>query len=651
MTGSRTTIAWLFVLGALMVTGAIYWNGLHGGFIYDDFSFIVGNNSIKVTHSSLKEWVAAAMSFPSGSHQGRWLGMLTFGFNHYLTGMDPFGFKLTNLGIHLLNGLLVFLLLRELFNFHRALRAGDPSYRAFDGNLAAAILASLWLVLPINLTAVLYVSQRLESLSTTIGFLGLWWYLKARLAHWQGRGSFSSVWMALVVSTFFGVLTKESAVQLPLFTVCVEFVLTGGRNRQGRWDRAVLLLYGCLLLAPLAFGLVWLGGWLDGTRTYGRAFDTTQRLLTEARILLSYMSWTLVPSLDSLSLYHDDIEVSRGLLTPWTTVASVASIATLIGMAVWQRTRKPLFSLGIFWYFGGHLLTATIIPLMLAFEHRNYFPSLGLLLAAGALLFMEGPRVRTRTVAIGATCIFSFYAFTTAMRANEWSDPLRLVMAEASKRPRSPDAQFARANKLITSNIRRLDGTSMVDDGLLSLDNARRLPGAGMLFEQLLITVSAQRHQPINPAWWESLVDKLASRPPNSSDARALSNLNACFMDHFCGEDLAPLKKAYEAAMSHNSQMPTLLSVHAEFSWYLLNDKDGAERDIRRAVELAPGDINGRKNLVVLLLATDQLVDARRELEIMKSQNWMGFFDDLIASLERALDEHAAKTVEHTSKS
>ncbi|SFN54546.1 hypothetical protein SAMN05216289_12963, partial [Dokdonella immobilis] len=165
---------------AFAATSLVYWKGLQGGFVYDDYSFIFGNPGIKVSSNSLSNWFAAAMSFPSGSHQGRWLGMLSFAANHYFTGMDPYAFKLTNLAIHLLNGLLVFLALRALFDFHQLQKPAFPRRAVFNSGLAAASLAALWLVLPINLTAVLYISQRLESLSNTFVFLGLWWYLRVR---------------------------------------------------------------------------------------------------------------------------------------------------------------------------------------------------------------------------------------------------------------------------------------------------------------------------------------------------------------------------------------------------------------------------------------------------------------------------------------
>ena len=55
-----------------------------------------------------------------------------------------------------------------------------------------------------------------------------------------------------------------------------------------------------------------------------RDFSLRTRLLSEARIVVDYMRWTLLPTPNALSFYHDDFHISSGLLTPWTTLASIA---------------------------------------------------------------------------------------------------------------------------------------------------------------------------------------------------------------------------------------------------------------------------------------------------------------------------------------
>ncbi|MGH8172819.1 MAG: hypothetical protein ACREPX_06705, partial [Rhodanobacteraceae bacterium] len=279
----RNAPVWLASI-ALCLTALIYVPGLAGGFVYDDMSFIVGNPAIKITSLSFSDWAAAALSFPAGTHQGRWLTMLSFAANHYFSGLDPSWFKLTNVCIHLLNGVLLLLALRALFSLVREARpTGDRIY-SFDPGIAAANIAGLWLVLPINLTAVLYVSQRLESLSNLFVFLGLWWYLRARLAHWRGERGAGGLWLSLLACTLIGTLAKESAVLLPLYAFCVEFTVTRARTRDGAWSRPVLALYACVLALPLICGLIWLAGWNHGAQTYGRSFDVVERVLTESRV-------------------------------------------------------------------------------------------------------------------------------------------------------------------------------------------------------------------------------------------------------------------------------------------------------------------------------------------------------------------------------
>jgi hypothetical protein len=640
---SRNLAPWAALFALLVIAVAIYAPGLSGGFTYDDMSFVVGNAGIQIHTTDLRDWVAAAFSFPGGLHQGRWLGMLSFAANHGFTGLDPFWFKLTNLAIHLLNGVLVFLALRALFALRRECVGEPVGAASFDGPLAAAAIAGLWLVLPINLTAVLYVSQRLESLSNTFVFLGLWWYLRVRLAHWRGERGAAGLWISLLVCSGIGVLVKESAAMLPLYAACAEFAIARAHNRDGSRSRGITALYLCVLLLPLLLGLAWLASWMFGPTTYSRPFDTWQRLLTESRVLVDYLRWTLAPSLDALTLYHDDIEVSHGLLDPPTTLVSIIGLAGLLAVALWQRTRRPLFTVGILWFFCGHLLTATIIPLLLAFEHRNYFPSLGLLLAGASLFALEGGLQRSRMRVALAALVIGFYAFTTWMRAQEWSDPMRLALSEASKRPGSALAQYDRAMSLIHAGT--MDGRPVLKEGLLALDSSRHLPGASIMYEQMLITTLTDMGQPVDPDWWTSLIQKLRTRPPTISDAKSLANLNGCFLDKKCKEDLPLLAQAYAAALSFPRPPAALLFVHAEFAWWLQDDHALAETDTRTAVARSPLDPNARRSLAILLMSIGKLGEARVEVDALKGMNYFGMLDKLIAPIEHALrdKEHAVK--------
>src|SRR5579885_2027839 len=92
---------------AVALTILVYRPGLSGGYVFDDFPNIVDNRAIHVTHSTVAAWANAAWASPASDLQ-RPLASLTFAVNWFLSGSDPRPMKAVNLGIHLLNGLLLY---------------------------------------------------------------------------------------------------------------------------------------------------------------------------------------------------------------------------------------------------------------------------------------------------------------------------------------------------------------------------------------------------------------------------------------------------------------------------------------------------------------------------------------------------------------
>ena len=166
--------SWYFwvLAAALIITTLVYRPGLQGGFLFDDYPNIVDNKGVQPADTSLPSLVTAALSSPS-SEIKRPLASLSFAANYLVTGIDPYGMKLTNLVIHLLNGLLVFLLASALLR-------SVPADQNPHAGIIAALIASAWMLLPINLTGVLYVVQRMESLANLFVLLGLLGYVTAR---------------------------------------------------------------------------------------------------------------------------------------------------------------------------------------------------------------------------------------------------------------------------------------------------------------------------------------------------------------------------------------------------------------------------------------------------------------------------------------
>jgi hypothetical protein len=105
------------------------------------------------------------------------------------------------------------------------------------------------------------------------------------------------------------------------------------------------------------------------------------------------------------------------------------------------RQRRPLFALGIFLFFSGHLVTSNIIGLELAFEHRNHFPLIGIVIAVGDLLAFALRRVEPPNATRVLVCFLLIgLAGTTVIRARTWSSGLGLAETSVQLAPQSARA-------------------------------------------------------------------------------------------------------------------------------------------------------------------------------------------------------------------
>jgi tetratricopeptide (TPR) repeat protein len=158
-------------------------------------------------------------------------------------------------------------------------------------------------------------------------------------------------------------------------------------------------------------------------------------------VLLEYLGLIAVPTPSRLTLFHDDYVASRGLLDPVTTLPALLAIAALVGAACWLRARAPVLTFAIAWYFAGHLLESTFLPLELYFEHRNYLPLLGPAVAAAYYGQRAVQRLTTRHAKLLVPALFATLALgVTALtwaEATIWGRPQALALTWAAEHPTS----------------------------------------------------------------------------------------------------------------------------------------------------------------------------------------------------------------------
>lgn len=421
----------------LLVTAAAYGPGLTGGFILDDGANLGSLARIE----GLLDWrQLASFVFSSAINVGnRYVSLLSFGLQYSSWPGDPWSFKLVNLILHLLNGCL----LLGLF-----VRAGALMGMASRHRLAAGLFAaSLWLLHPLAVSTVLYVVQRMTQLATLFTLIGLLAYLHGRIQLAE-RPLAGYGWMSAGVAAggLFAVLSKETGILLPVYILALEATLlqSVARGRGWRLWAAVFLVAPLVLAAGYLATTLW-PALANGYRL--RDFSTGERLLTEARALVDYLQMILFPRPSLLGVFHDDYVVSRSVLDPPQTLAAMMLVAALLASGVWLRNRAPAYGFAVLWFFGGHLLESTVIPLELYFEHRNYLPMAGVLWAASYYLWKgwNGRRDKSiiRHLFLGAglawLCVLTALTY---FESRIWGNPMAQAITWAQEHPASPRAQL-----------------------------------------------------------------------------------------------------------------------------------------------------------------------------------------------------------------
>lgn len=623
----RGPAPWLALLSAVLF--AVYWPGLGGGYVFDDFANIVDNTRLHVDSLRWHDWIAAVFSSDAGPVQ-RPLAMLSFALQHYLTGLDPWPMKLANLTLHVLNMMLVFGLARATL-----LAAQVDDVRA---GTTALLVAALWALLPINFLAVMFIVQRMEVLSHTFVFAGLWMYLVGRLRMQDGRPGWTLSLAGLCGGTVLGLLSKESAALLPLYALCLEIFVLGFRTQGTDREPRLVWLYLIVLVAPAVAGLAWLwpkvaspGAWA------GRDFSLVERLWTEPRVVLDYLHWTLLPDLGRLGLFHDDYVVSRSWVDPPMTLLAILAMVALAIMAWALRRRRPLASLGLAWFLGAQLLTATILPLELVYEHRNYFASLGLVLALADLLQLAPTRPGFRQV--GTTALIALavlYAGLTHLRAREWRDPLMFAVTSAAKHPDSPRATYQLAQTYVILSAEA--APELTDEAFEALERARAVQGSNLLPAQALLILAARTGRPMQEEWWSDLHDKLRNRPIGPQELGALGAMTRCAVAEDCQFPRRKMMALYMAPLARRPHAE-LLTLYGDYALNVLHDPQLALRMWTEATHREPHNAQYRVNLTKLLIAMGYFDSAKSSIEQLRRDDRWGENESLAIQLQLRLDQ------------
>ena len=369
----------------------IYSNTFSASWQMDDHPNIVFNDRLHITALTQDQIFRSLFANPQISkfkELYRPVACLSFGLNWFFGKDDVSGFHLVNITIHFITAFLLYATILALWDCPRLKNRiqGQP-------HVIALLTAALWAIHPIQTQAVTYIVQRMAAMAALFYLLSIYFYIKARLNDTpQRRGLFFA---AGIISYFLAIGSKENAAILPLALIMVEIIFFQNPNWTKINRKLLWIAAGGGLFVFLTGTLFFLkGDFFSFVNGYGiRPFTLGERLLTEPRILIFYLSQIILPLPGRLSIAHD-VTVYRSLFNPVATLPAIFLVLLLIGFSIWRLKKWPIVSFGILFFFLNHLIESTIIPLELLFEHRNYLPTMFLFwpLAVGLSRLVEFTR-------------------------------------------------------------------------------------------------------------------------------------------------------------------------------------------------------------------------------------------------------------------
>ena len=576
----------LYLLASFLLAIWAYYPSLSGSFTFDDVANVSDNEYLKIESFSPASLWQASLSSHSGPLK-RPVAMFSFAVNHVLTGMDPWWMKLTNLLIHLLNALVLLFFCKEFFSAVE--RKTGISIKA-----APYLVTGIWLVHPVNLTAVSYIVQRMTSLSATFVLIALYFYMKLRNSSYQPRRAW--ILSGLVMFSWaLGLFTKEVAALLSVFVFVIEWQLFDFRTDSDT-ERTHMRILWFLFAVPWLAGLcyvVYKPSFLLAAYEI-RDFTLVERVLTETRIVVDYIRLILVPDIQDMGLYHDDIVVSTSFLSPLTTLLSSVLIAALLVSAVLLRKQYVLYSLGVFWFFGGHVLESTVHPLELMFIHRNYLPSVGVFfILVAAFNSVAG---KYKNLVIGAL-ICALIAFTLCTRSlsHHWSGDYRMMILEALNHPQSVRANFRAGQVFKLYAIHSSPGAHREQNKKMAIEHFEKIRSIDPRFatgEMSILETYTDMKEPIPEGLLDQLVDILGTTKVEVSMVNIFKSYRDCVSEMDCPLSSRDFERIKDA-MLENEEMQkffrrSILVVYAEYLAEHLGDYDTAITVLLEAIIVHP---------------------------------------------------------------
>ncbi len=395
----------------LLWTTILYFPALSNPFVYDDESQIAKNpniNSLGAVSVYFRQPTAFDQAFaPQPGSFYRPLFWLSLMIDNKISGRSPEFFHATNLLIHALNGILIFLIFRRWFTGLRPLMA-----------------ALAWVSLPIHTEVVAWISGRAISLATFFVLLDVFFALKyAERRNWKYL-------LLMTLASCAALLSHEAGIVGPLLATLTIICCSPPAVR----SRSAINVIVAVSI-PLALYTVLRSAVFHQPQV---SFQPLTEILLRGPVTVAkYVWWTIYAPAMSMERSTELIDLK---FRSWTYFAAWLTIAGLAAVSIWLRRHVPLFAAGLLAAAIALLPFAQVLRLYQSVAERyTYTASIGIVLAIVAIIATVVSKLRWP--AWSAVVVFTVWIAVSFMplreRINAWSSESALYSTSLVTSPKS----------------------------------------------------------------------------------------------------------------------------------------------------------------------------------------------------------------------
>ena len=387
---------------------------------YDDDNYVTENHHVQ--HGlTLANVIWAYTSFkPSYWMPITWL---SFMLDFELYGLNPSGYHLTNLFLHIANALLLFLIFK----------------RMTGAVWKSAFIAALFALHPLNVESVAWVAERKNVLSTFFWMLTILTYI-----YYVARPSLKR-YMLIPLTFAFGLMAKPMVVTLPFVLLLLDYwplerfqpdqwlsrnhlPRSKSYSAPGQRTRTLHLVLEktpLFVLAVIVSVMAFLVQQGSGAAKSTEQYPLTDRIVNALVSYVNYIGKMIWPK--NLAVFYPHPGNNWAL---WQVGGAFLLLVFVSILVLRTARRHPYFVVGWLWYLG------TMVPVIGLVQSGDqgmadrftYVPLIGLfiMITWGASELVKTWRHRRMILAVTASTLLLTFAICSSLQVRHWKNNITL---------------------------------------------------------------------------------------------------------------------------------------------------------------------------------------------------------------------------------